>query len=524
MNTPMTTSPTKASADDSASAMHDRPRILVVDDDPIVAESIAEFLRLDGFNCATACDGEEALQMLAAASESNSPQPSNPAGTNGKLRLVGHHAQSFGVVVADVSMPRCDGMELLRRLRKSHPTVVPIIITGFGKIEQAVEAVKLGATDYLTKPVVDDELRISVDKALRQHLLIAENQTLKAQLTQRFGMDNIVGADYRMQKVYDLIEAVAESKTTVLIEGESGTGKTMIARAIHTSSPRRTGPFVTFACGSIPETLLESELFGHVKGAFTGADADKPGKILAADGGTLFIDEINSATAALQLKLLRVLQERQFEPVGGHRTLQVDVRFILATNQSLPGLVRKGLFREDLYYRINVVSIQLPALRQRLGDIGLLANHFLAKYCAELHKERKLSDEAIEALQHYHWPGNVRELENAIERAVVLSRRPTIDPVDLPETVQAAAEGQLPTTISPSLTITTQGSGTAVNGDDQPWQPMPLEQALLEPERRILLTALRANGWNRQETARQLNINRTTLYKKIKQFNLEQAG
>ncbi len=524
MNLPMTTAPAKTSDDGGSSAAHDRPRILVVDDDPIVAESIAEFLRLEGFNCATACDGEEALQMLQSASEAGNPNAANPPPSTGKLRLVGHVAQPFGVVVADVSMPRCDGMELLRRLRKSHPSVVPIIITGFGKIEQAVEAVKLGATDYLTKPVVDDELRIAVDKALRQHVLIAENQTLKAQLTQRFGMDNIVGADYRMQKVYDLIEAVAESKTTVLIEGESGTGKTMIARAIHTSSPRRTGPFVTFACGSIPETLLESELFGHVKGAFTGADADKPGKILAADGGTLFIDEINSATPALQLKLLRVLQERQFEPVGGHRTLQVDVRFILATNQSLPGLVQKGLFREDLYYRINVVSIQLPALRQRLGDIGLLANHFLSKYCAELHKERKLSDGAVEALQHYHWPGNVRELENAIERAVVLSRKLTIDPGDLPDTVQASAQGRMTTTDGNSFTITTQGPAASPVDDDQPWQPMPLEQALLEPERRILLSALRANAWNRQETARQLNINRTTLYKKIKQFNLEEAG
>ncbi|NJL30793.1 MAG: sigma-54-dependent Fis family transcriptional regulator, partial [Phycisphaerales bacterium] len=376
-------------------------------------------------------------------------------------------------------------------------------------------------------------LRIAVDKALRQHMLIAENQTLKAQLTERFGMDNIVGADYRMQKVYDLIEAVAESKTTVLVEGESGTGKTMIARAIHTTSPRRSGPFVTFACGSIPETLLESELFGHVKGAFTGADAEKPGKILAADGGTLFIDEINSATPALQLKLLRVLQERQFEPVGGHRTLQVDVRFILATNQPLPALVQKGLFREDLYYRINVVNIQLPPLRQRLGDIGLLARHFLTQYCTELHKERKLSEAALEAMQHYPWPGNVRELENAIERAVVLSRKPIIEVSDLPDTVQAA--GQATSSGSSSfmgkLTDGYQGTGMGAMGDaglvaqaNQPWQPMPLEQALLEPEKRILLSALRANNWNRQETAKQLNINRTTLYKKIKQFNLEEAG
>ena len=519
----MTASNSSTVAGPSAESLHERPRILVVDDDPIVAESLAEFLRHEGFQVATAGDGEEAMHMLAAASDPSPTLAHHPLPHTGKLRLVdAAHGQPFGVVVADVSMPRCDGMELLRRLRKAHPTVVPILITGFGKIEQAVEAVKLGATDYLTKPVVDDELRIAVDKALRQHLLIAENQTLKAQLTQRFGLDNIVGADYRMQKVYDLIEAVAASKTTVLIEGESGTGKTMIARAIHTSSPRRAGPFITFACGSIPETLLESELFGHVKGAFTGADADKPGKILAADGGTLFIDEINSATPALQLKLLRVLQERQFEPVGGQRTLQVDVRFILATNQSLPALVQKGVFREDLYYRINVVSIHLPPLRQRLGDIGLLAQHFLARYCSELHKERKLGEAALEAMQHYTWPGNVRELENAIERAVVLSRRPIIEVSDLPETVQAAGQPGGDFQMFRGIQSPTTPLRDSVRAEDSPWQPMPLEQALLEPERRILLAALRANGWNRQETARQLNINRTTLYKKIKQFHLEE--
>ncbi|MEX0774235.1 MAG: sigma-54 dependent transcriptional regulator [Phycisphaeraceae bacterium] len=483
--------------------MTDKTRILIVDDDPIVAESLAEALERDGYTTATACNGEEALALINQT----------PAG---------EPAERFGVVITDVNMPRCDGLELIRRLRKNHDAITPIVITGFGKIEQAVEAVKLGAIDYLTKPVVDEELSIAVNKAVRQHVLLAENRNLKSQLLERYGMDNLVGADYRMQKVYDLVEAVAQSKSTALVEGESGTGKSMVARAIHARSNRGSGPLVTFACGAIPETLLESELFGHVKGAFTGADSDKPGKILGANGGSLFIDEINSATPALQLKLLRVLQERQFEPVGSTKTVSVDVRFILATNQSLQELVAAGTFREDLYYRINVVTIRMPPLRDRAGDIGLLAEHFLAKYAQEMGKDRSLSDDALAALRLYGWPGNVRELENAIERAMVLSRRPVIGVEDLPETVQHAAGAALPGSNGHDH----GAAKPAVNGHDIPalahgWTPMPLQQALLEPERRILLAALRANAWNRQETARQLDINRTTLYKKIKQFDLE---
>ncbi len=494
--------------------MSTSPRILLVDDDPIVAESLAEFLTREGFPTATAGDGNEAMDMLR--------QCNAQADTTQSAGLASAHDKMFGVVITDLNMPRCDGLELLKKIRKSYPSVVPIMITGYGKIETAVEAVKLGAADYLTKPVVDDELRIAVSRAVRQHLLMAENQTLREQLSQRFGLDNIVGADYRMQKVYDLVEAVAPSKTTVLVDGESGTGKTMIARAIHTRSPRATGPFITFACGAIPETLLESELFGHVKGAFTGADTDKPGKCLAADGGTLFIDEINSATPALQLKLLRVLQEKQFEPVGSTRTLTVDVRFVLASNQSLSELVEKGLFREDLYYRINVVNIRLPSLRERDGDVPLLAEFFLAKYCRETGKDRRLSDETVTLLRRHRWPGNVRELENAIERAVVLSPHPVIGPDDLPDLIR---ESHRSTPAGPNGVGTGSTAGSAcdavipalVGG----WTPMPLEQALQGPEKQIIRAALEANAWNRQETARQLNINRTTLYKKMKVLGLD---
>lgn len=486
--------------------MPKHPRTLIVDDDPVVADSLASYLGSLGYHTATACDGREAVQMI---DDSAAGDASGAAG-------------AFGLVITDLNMPRCDGLELLKQVKRKHPSVAMIVITGFGKIESAVEAIKLGAVDYLTKPVVDDELRIAVDKAMQHHALLAENQTLRNQLTERYGIDNIVGVDYRMQKVYDLIEAVAESKTTILITGESGTGKSMVARAIHTRSGNAAGPFVTFSCGAIPETLLESELFGHTKGAFTGADHDKPGKCLAADGGTLFIDEINSATTILQLKLLRVLQEKQFEPLGSTTTVNVDVRFVLATNQSLSDLVDTGQFREDLYYRINVVVIHLPPLRERTSDIPLLVDTFLAKYCQEMDKSRTVSEEAMAALSGYAWPGNVRELENAIERAVVLCRQPVIEVHDLPETIRQALGVLSPATQAGGSQNGSEGLAIPALSDG--WTPTPLNKALEEPERQILLAALRANNWNRQVTAKQLDINRTTLYKKIKQFELEQLN
>ena len=481
-------------------------RILVVDHDRVVAENLSEFLQQERYATCTTSDPDQALVML------ESPPPTAQVGQPAR----------FGLMIADMNLQRGDGLELLRAARKKHPAVAVIMVTGYGRIESAVEAVKLGAVDYLTKPLVDDELRIAVGKAAQHHALLAENQTLRSQLHQRYGLGSLVGTDYRMQKVYELIEAVAGSRTTVVISGESGTGKTMVARAVHTQSARAAGPFVTFSCGAIPETLLESELFGHVKGAFTGAVADKAGRILAADGGTLFIDEINSATPALQLKLLRVLQDKQFEPVGAGKTTTVDIRFVLATNQPLGQLVEAGKFREDLYYRINVVNITLPPLRDRVGDIPALTDHFLATYCTETGKTvTSFTADAIEALRRYHWPGNVRELENAMERAVVLSRRPVIDLEDLPETVH-----RQPGTAAPNHHVA-GGNGAGRwrpdNGQD-PWNPMPLAEALREPERQILLAALEANNWNRQITSSQLQINRSTLYKKIKQYKLDQPN
>jgi two-component system response regulator AtoC len=369
-----------------------------------------------------------------------------------------------------------------------------------------VEATKMGAFDYLTKPIVDDEIRVVVEKAARQQSLLFENQTLKHQLDLRFGLENIVGHDYKMLKIFDLVEAVADSRTTALISGESGTGKSLLARAIHHRSPRRDKAFVEVSCGALPETLLESELFGHVKGAFTGAIGDKPGRFLTADGGTLFLDEINSASPAMQVKLLRVLQERAFEPVGSSETKTVDVRVILASNVDLAQLVGEQKFRQDLYYRINVVTIRLPSLRERLGDIPLLSGHFLRRFCKESGREiLGFSEGAMAALQRYQWPGNVRELENAIERAVVLCRRPQVDVEDLPETLQTVE-----TKVSASMPAA-----------EVPESAMPLELALEGPERRIIEAALKRNAWNRQATAAELDINRTTLYKKMRKYRLD---
>ena len=457
-----------------------KPRLMILDEDRIILQSLAQFLRREGYEVKTSDNPEDALNQLDA----------------GQTELL----------LADINMPGVKPAEFLRDVRRRFPHVVTIVITGYGSIEGAVEATKMGAFDYLTKPIVDDEIRLIVEKAVRQQSLLFENQTLKQQLDLRFGLENIVGHDYKMLKIFDLVGAVADSRTTVLMSGESGTGKSLVARAIHHRSPRRDKPFIEVSCGALPETLLESELFGHVKGAFTGAIADKPGRFLAADGGTIFLDEINSASQAMQVKLLRVLQERAFEPVGSSETKTVDVRVLLASNVDLAQLVAEQKFRQGLYYRVNVVTVRMPSLRERLSDIPLLAGHFMRKFAQETGREVVgFSDAAMGAMQRYNWPGNVRELENAIERAVVLSRRPQIDVDDLPEPVQFFN--------APRPAASRGGEAFDV--------PMPLEQALEGPERRIIEAALHRNGWNRQNTAAELDINRTTLYKKMRKYRLD---
>lgn len=466
-----------------------KARLLLLDEDRIILQSLSQFLRREGYDVRTSADPVDAMNILEAS----------PA----ELLLV------------DINMPGLQPAEFLREMRRRFPHVLVVVLTGYGSIEGAVEATKMGAFEYLTKPIVDDEIRLVVEKAVRQQSLMYENQALKQQLDLRFGLDNVIGRDYKMLRIFDLVQAVADSRTTVLMTGESGVGKSLVARAIHYRSPRRDKPFIEVSCGALPETLLESELFGHVKGAFTGAIADKQGRFLAANGGAIFLDEINSASPAMQVKLLRVLQERCFEPVGSSETKTVDVRVILASNVELQTLVEQGTFRQDLYYRINVVQIKLPPLRDRLGDIPLLAESMLRKLGRELSRESTgFSEDAMAALQRYQWPGNVRELENAVERALVLSRKPQIELEDLPDAVRFAGQ-------TPGLSSDQAGGMQSPPNDIIPNVPMPLDKALEGPERKILESALKRNAWNRQATAAELDINRTTLYKKMRKYQLD---
>ncbi|MDB5296065.1 MAG: Response regulator of zinc sigma-54-dependent two-component system [Phycisphaerales bacterium] len=491
--------------------MTTKPRLLILDEDRIILQSLGQFLRREGYEVRTADAPEEAMAVLEA----------------GQVELL----------LADINMPGVTPADFLRDCRRRFPHVVIVVITGYGSIEGAVFATRAGAFDYLTKPIVDEEIRVVVEKAARQQALLFENQLLRQQIDTRFGLGNVVGHDPKMAKIFDLVGAVADGRTTVLMTGESGTGKSLLARAIHHRSPRRDKPFIEVSCGALPETLLESELFGHVKGAFTGAVGDKPGRFLSADGGTIFLDEINSATPLMQVKLLRVLQERTFEPVGSSEPKTVDVRVLLATNVDLAQLVAEQKFRQDLYYRVNVVNVKLPPLRERPGDVALLATHFLRRLAKEAGREVVgFNDAALAALHRYPWPGNVRELENAVERAVVLSRRPQIDVDDLPETLQEMAAGGSPAARAASADAaadlvfgdpTSGGHGGSHGGGSDTFllhPPMPLERALEMPERRIIEAALKRNNWNRQQTATELDINRTTLYKKMRKYGMLGVG
>jgi len=447
-------------------------KILVVDDDSIVCESLKEMLTLEGYLVDTALDGASALDKVKQ--------------------------EPFNLILSDIQMPGLNGIDLLKELKGLDSNAFIIFITGHGHIDGAVEAIKLGAYDYITKPIDDTRLKFTIQRALEQQSLLKDYQSLKQRLKPWDLQDFLKFRDRKMEQLLELVHTIADTQATVLITGESGTGKSLLAKYIHQQSSRKHRPFVKISCGALSETLLESELFGHVRGAFTGAIRDKKGKFEEAHGGTIFIDDINSASPNLQVKLLRVLQEKVIERVGGNTLIPVDVRIICATNTSLQEEVARQRFREDLYYRVNVVSLAIPPLRERLSDIAPLAEHFIKQFnLVHRRKVKGLSKSALQVLLRYRWPGNVRELENVIEQAVILSPGEFIIPESLPQFIRESAVCSLPTNTE-----------------------LTLDDALGHAEKQIILEALERHKWNRQLCAQALGISRTTLFNKMKRFQL----
>jgi DNA-binding NtrC family response regulator len=455
-------------------AINNKYHILVVDDEPLIRESLYEILRIEGYRAHMAASAEEALDIV--------------------------RKDTIDVVVTDLKLPKMNGLQLLEKIKEHSSETEVILITGYGTIETAVEAMKKEAYDYITKPINDNEVQIIISKIVERKEILEENKNLKKQIAQATPKSfcNIIGSSEKIQKIYHIIESVASSNATILITGESGTGKGMVARAIHESDKNRAAkPFVEVSCGALSETLLESELFGHVKGAFTGAIKDKEGRFEYAKEGTIFLDEIDSFSPSLQVKLLRVLQDGVFERVGDNVTRKADARIIVATNRQLTDLVAKSQFREDLYYRINVIAIQMPPLRERKEDLMVLVDHFIMKYSNSYNKKiTNVSDEVSRLFNEYNWPGNIRELENAIEGAVIMARTEVINKWDIPNVAKFAATEAI-----------------ATNGKS-------LKEILETPERKLIITILNECGWNRNKAAAALGINRTTLYNKMKKYNI----
>jgi len=381
--------------------------IHVIDDEPIIHEVLGELLTSEGYDVEISANGKEGLEKQGS--------------------------QNFDLILLDLLMPGMNGIEVLKKLKQRDPNVVVIIITAYASVESAINAMKIGAYDYIQKPFKHEELLLTINRAIHHKHLQTENLRLKDELQEKFSFEKIIGKSSLMNSVFEVIRASAPTRSTILIEGESGTGKELVAHAVHQNSGRRSSPFIVVNSGSLPPDLLESHLFGHVKGAFTGATSQKKGLFEAADNGTIFFDEISSLNLETQAKLLRVMQDREFMHLGGTKTISVDVRLVAATNINLEDLIRQQKFREDLYYRLNVIKIELPPLRKRKDDISLLIKHFISIYNAENKKEiREVTQEAMNILMDYHWPGNVRELENLIERAIVLTQSPVIRVEDLP--------------------------------------------------------------------------------------------
>jgi DNA-binding NtrC family response regulator len=446
--------------------------LLFVDDEPALRTLMAQRLVARGFDVVEADDGEKALQLLEQF--------------------------AFDVVVTDLRMPGVDGTRVVQAALERYPGIVAIVITGYGTVRDAVEAIKLGAADFVAKPFQFDELMHVLQKALEQRRLKSENAYLRSQLEERYKFGGILGKSRPMLALFHMLETVARANSTILIAGETGTGKEVVARAIHHASPRKLSRFVALNCSAIPETLLEAELFGHVRGAFTGAVGMRQGRLEQANKGTLFLDEVGTMSVALQMKLLRVLQEREFERVGDSHTIKVDVRVIAATNADLASMVRTGAFREDLYYRLNVIPIKLPPLRDRRDDIPLLAQHFLEKFGGA---KTQLSQAAMRRLMAYAWPGNVRQLENAIERAVALgSGHHQIELQDLPPELLTPPEP----TVSPAVEFPDEG--------------IDLTAYLSSIERDLIHRSLERTRGNRNKAAELLRIKRTTLVEKLKRL------
>jgi len=466
--------------------MAESATLLVADDDPAVRQSLERALAREGYAVILAPDGQAALERLKAG--------------------------GVDLVLSDLRMPGLTGLELLREAKAVAPDVDVIVLTAFGTVEEAVRAMKDGAIDFLTKPFRQAQLMKVVRQALERRDLIAENRALQRRLDDLLSQGKMVGISPAFQRMMTLMKQVADSSATVLIQGESGTGKELVASTLHELSARRSGPFVAVNCAALPETLLESELFGYERGAFTGAAGRKEGRFDLADGGTLFLDEIADLSLVTQPKILRVLQEGAFERLGGTRTLHVDVRIVAATNQDLAALVRERRFREDLYYRLNVISLVAPPLRDRREDIPYLAQHFLRIYAAKNNRKLEgLSDDAIRCLEAHAWPGNVRELENVIERAVILARGTIIDVKDLPEN------------IAKNLSILVVRPAPSEEGGETYLQ-VRVGTPLAEVEQRLLDETLRLTGNNKAEAARLLGIDPKTVFRKLKREAEEAAG
>ncbi len=465
-------------------------RVLIVDDESSLRTALFRVLDRQGFQVITANSVKEA-EYLAGCMGANGQAPAAD--------------QPLDLALVDLRLPDGDGIELMQRLRATHPSIQVIILTGHGSIELAVRATQHGAFHFVTKPFNMEELLSIVNRALSHKSLQQENHQLRSALSRKYRFDNIIGQSDEIRRVLGMVERVADSDSTVLVTGESGTGKELIAKAIHYNSPRSSKPFVPINCGAIPGELLESELFGHVKGAFTGAISNRTGRFELASGGTLFLDEIGELSLNLQVKLLRVLQERRFEPVGSAKTHEADVRIVAATNVDLAKAVQKGQFREDLYYRLNVIPIEIPSLKQRRNDIPLLLHHFVQHF--NQNKGRSLSgfsQDALEMLYHYPWPGNIRELENLVERLAILKGNGQVEPADLPEHYRNCRP--VPLTVTESLEIPDNG--------------MDFNSAVDAYENLLILQALEKTGWNRNQAAALLKLNRTTLVEKIKKKGL----